>query len=324
MPGEVIVATARAWFSKNRGLKALALLGAVVAWYGIREAISFELLVEDIPVRILHDEGWALLEGGEQTVDVRFRGARSDVRDLSRDQVDVAIDVRGRREPGPQTVRISPRDVRAPTGARPVLIRPEQVTFSLDRESEREVPVRVEVQGQVPDGFDVEQVASVPATVTLGGPSAQIDRVAFVRTVPVELDQRIQSFRVRRTLLPPEGTWTARIEPDRVQVEVTIREHAISREIAAVPVLALTRPGAPAPPFEPAVVRVTLQGGQDQLRSLEPDAIRAYIEVRDPDAAPGRSLPIRVHAPAGIRAIEIEPAAVVIGEGTDAVQTNRD
>jgi hypothetical protein len=80
-----------------------------------------------------------------------------------------------------------------------------------------------------------------------------------------------------------------------------------------VPVLVLTRPGEQAPRFEPAVVRVTLQARQDQLRSLEPDAVRAYIELRDGDVLPGRAVPIRILAPAGVRATEIQPATARIG-----------
>lgn len=296
----------RSFLTTNKGLKALSLFVAVVVWYGIRGAISFEAVLEDLPVEILHDEGWAVHEGADQTVDVRFRGSRADVRDMTRDQVSVTIDARGDPQRGVRTVSLVPRNVRAPTGARPFLFRPEQVQFSLDRESERRVPVRSDVQGQVPDGFEIDDVICTPDTVLVRAPSAQLEGVEFVRTTPIELDGRIQSFRIRKTLVPPGG---ARLDPERVQVEVLIREHASSRDMASVPVHVLMPPGVQAPVLEPGSVIVEVQGRPEVLRGLDPGAIRAYVEMRG-SGDPAGLHPVLVHVPAGIRVVRVVPDAV--------------
>jgi YbbR domain-containing protein len=305
MVADRIRAWAKPLFLANKGTKILSLIIAVVVWYGIRGAISFEAVLEDLPVRILHDEGWAIREGAEQTVDVRFLGSRGDIRGMTRDQALVSIDVRGDTTTGQRVVTLTPKNVKAPTGARAVYIRPEQVTFSLDREAEKTLPVRPEFQGQLPDGFEIEQVICTPEQVTVHAPSAHLAPLEAIRTTPVDLDGRIQSFRVRRPLVP---AGTMRLEPDRVHIEVVIREQGLRREIAAVPLHLLLRPGQQAPAFSPDEVQVELQGRPDVLQKLDPRAVRAYLVI--PSVQTDRNLPVRVHVPAGIRVVGVTPESV--------------
>ncbi len=307
MPAERIRSRIRALFTVNKGMKLISLFVAVVVWYGIRGAISFESVLEDLPVHIVHDEGWAIQEGEAQTVDVRFRGSRGDIRDITRDQVEVSIDARGETSPGTRSVTVSPRNVRAPPGARPIHIRPEQIAFSLDRESEITLPVVPDFQGQLPDGFEIEHVLCTPVEVAVRAPSAHLENVEGIRTAPIDLDGRIQSFRVRRALVP---VGAARPDPDRVQIEVLIREHGSVRDTVTVPVQVLVRPGEQAPPVSPREVLVELQGRPDVMRTLDSSNIRAYVRMDAATEPPRQTVAVRVHAPAGIRVLRITPDSV--------------
>lgn len=307
MPADRVRAWMRSVFLVNKGMKFLSLFVAVLVWYGIRGAISFEAVLEDIPVRILCDEGWAVCEGAGQTVDVRFRGSRGDIRNMTPDQVLVTIDVRGESRPGQQVILLTPRHVKAPTGARPIHFRPEQVIFTLDREAKKEIPVTTELQGQLPDGFDIERVVCTPESVTVYAPSARLETLETIRTTPVDLDGRIQSFRLRRPLVP---VGAMRLEPDRVQVEVVIREHAFVREYEKVPVHVFLRPGQSAPPLSPNEVTVELQGQPDILNGLDSESVRAYVLAPEPAIGVGRNVSVRVHVPAGIRVVRVTPDVV--------------
>lgn len=295
-------------------LRALALVLAIITWYAIREAISFETVVSDVPVQIAHDVGWAVLEKSVETVDIRFRGARGDVADLTRDRIRVSVEARGDHVNRARVVaKIRPDNVRAPNGARPVLIQPDEITFSMDREGERQVPVKAEMQEPVPDGFDIERVQCVPATVLLSGPLSKLQDVDAVHTAPIDLQGRVQSFKTRAALVAPADFGTARLNPDRVQVEVEIVEHAATRVLEGVPVRLLTPGGATRTmSVDPAQVRVTVSGRGAALGTISPSEVRAFVDCSGVETGSRYDLPIQVSVPGGLRCVTIEPPAASV------------
>ncbi|MFH0879473.1 MAG: hypothetical protein V2A34_07140, partial [Lentisphaerota bacterium] len=74
--------------------KLAALLLACVSWYAIRAATSFEAEIADIPLTVITDGGWAVMEKSSKTVDVLFRGSKEDIRYLKREEIKVTLDVR--------------------------------------------------------------------------------------------------------------------------------------------------------------------------------------------------------------------------------------
>lgn len=304
--------------ARNWPLRGLAVFLAVVVWYAIRAAISHDTLVTDVPVEIHHDEGWAVLERSDETADIRFRGSRADVRDLIREHVRVVIDGRGQSQAGQKTVRIDPSSVRAPSGVRAISVRPETVTFSLDREGERQVPVRADLQGSLPDGYEVSQWSSTPASVLLRGPMTRVETVETIRTAPIELDGREQSFRVRRSLVPPPQLAAAKFDPDRVQVDVTIlEEYTSSRVLEDVPLSLLTQPGGPAPVWiEPDRVTVTLQGRADVLRRLDASRVLAFVDASPLAESDEVELPVVIPPiEGGVRLVSVSPSFARVRTG---------
>ena len=311
----------RPQFLDRRMLRVLALLLAIITWYAIREAISFETVVSDVPVQIAHDPGWAVLEKSVDTVDVRFRGARGDISELTRDRVRVDVDARGdHRNRARVVVKMRPENVRAPNGARPVAtpvsIQPDEITFSMDREGERQVPVKAEVQETPPEGFEIERIQCTPATVLLSGPLSKLQDVEAIRTVPIDLQGRVQSFQTRVNLVPPHDLGTARLAPDRVQVDVGIVEHAATRVIEGVPVRLLTAAGAAADiTVQPGLVRVTVSGRSAALAGLAPTDVRAFVDCSGLEPGSRYDLPMQVSLPAGFRCVTLEPASATVKAG---------
>lgn len=56
----------------NKGTKLASLLLALICWYAIQAAISFEAVVTDVPLTVKVNEGWAVLDRSDKTVDVLF------------------------------------------------------------------------------------------------------------------------------------------------------------------------------------------------------------------------------------------------------------
>ena len=302
----------------RRWMMALSLLLAVITWYAIREATSFETVVPDVPLEILHDTGWAVLEQSDDTLDIRFRGARADLEGLARERLRVVVDVQGKRFDGARTlVRLGPENVRAPAGVRAVAVIPDELSFSMDREGERHVPVKAEMQDEPPQGIAIEKTLCVPATVLLRGPLSKLQEVDVVRTEPVELEGRVQSFKTRRSLLPPPGLTAARLDPNRVMVEVTLAEHADSRQVEGVPVRVMfSGSGSPGRMVvEPERVAVDCQGRAEVLGRVTAEQIRAFVDVSDVQPGARYELPVQTQAPPGVRVVQTIPPAATVTVG---------
>ncbi|MCX6998477.1 MAG: CdaR family protein [Kiritimatiellaeota bacterium] len=305
--------------TNNRGLKLAAFLAALIAWYAIRATISHETLIKDVPLAILVGEGWVAMHGKIKTVEVLFRGAQEDLRRLDRSQIRLDVDLRSRKQPGPQRVRLDPRNVQSPGGARPVLVEPAEITVTLDQEGEKRVPVKAEFQGNLLQDHEVTQTVCEPATVLLYGPRRQLDHLNMVHTTPIDLEGRSRSFRKTYAGLALAGeTRMARDGASNVTVTVTIEERSVLKTFQSMPVHALLAPNSRAPvDLAPVSVNLTLRGRAELLNALNREALRVYVDCAG--LAPGTetNLPARVFVPAGIEVSAMEPASlrVTVGGG---------
>jgi len=298
----------------NRWLAVLSLVLAVIVWYAIREAISFETVLRDVPIVVRPGEGLTVLELSHDTADIRFRGARSDLAQLDAERTRIQVDVpsaaaseRGAR----LSVKLRPVHVKSPSGAIAVRIEPDEVAFSIDREGERQVPVKAEFQDAPPEGYEIGGVTCMPATVLLKGPLSKLQDVDVVRMLPIDLQGRVQSFRVRASAVPAAAFSGARVDPDRVTIEVGIVEHAAVRRLASVPVRLLVRAGGTGEvDVEPETVHIQLQGRAASLETLDPAMVHAFAETVALDRGAVYELPVQVYVPPGVRLLSVEPSSV--------------
>jgi len=305
-------------FMERKGLKLLALVLASITWLYIRETTSFEDVVGDIPVEVLLPEGWAIQERSVNTVEVTFRGSQPDIRALSKSQVRLQVDVRNRDIEQNMLVKLDPSKVSSPRAVRAMYVDPPEMVLTLDRETDKVVPVRVDVLGQPPEGFDLESMTVTPSTITVHGPEQRLAGVDYVRTVPIEMEGRIRSFQVNRALVAPGENWQARMDVDRVRVEFTIVERSVRRDFSDVPVKALRSPGSSRPIIlTPALVDVSLRGRSDVMTNLTLRSIHAYIDTAMLTNDTAQEVAVDVPAPAGASVISITPPVVRVefGEG---------
>lgn len=301
----------RGLFTDHLGKKGIALLLAMITWWTINDLTSYEDVVKDVPLVIELDEGWAVQERSVSEVNVLVRGSQSDLRLLDREQMRVVLNLRGRPAGDSLFEQLDPSMVQGPKSVRPVLVDPGEVRLVLDRERAKSVPVVVDLLGQPPEGFEVEQVVSIPDVLTLQGPERRIENVEMIRTAGIELDGRLRSFAVNRTLVPPSDAWSARLDPAQVRVEVTIVERSTRRNFNDVAVGALLPAGdAGGVRFFPAAVSVALKGRADVITNLTAREIKAFADCSD--LAPGerRDVPVRVPTPSGVDLIGVDPVQV--------------
>ena len=280
----------------NKSTKLLSIALAVITWYSIRDAISFEVVVPDIRLDIQVKEGTAILYQSVTTADVTFRGAQEDIQLIDPRRIHVVVDLRG-ESAGSEQVPIAPDHVEGARGVRAIVVKPNTLMVTLDRESEKRVQVKGMFSGKPLLG-QVESVVCDPVTVELRGPAGKLAATDFVRTEPVDVDGRIQSFVKRSRVLPPSDTWVAHIDPPDVQVKVNIVEKAAEREWKDVPVLAVVPPGSPIRvEIQPSKVNLVLYGRSEMLEGIEDNDVQVLVDCAGL-ASPGEyDVPVYVRTP---------------------------
>ena len=305
---------------RNWGGKVAALVLATATWYGIQSVISFEARIREVPVTLILPEGWEALDRSASAVDVVFRGSQQDIRFLNRDQVKIELDLRKKVLNGTNVLtrfKILPQHVSTPNGVRPVHIRPDEITLSLDRQEEKTVPVKADFQGSPAEDFEVEQWVCAPAVVTISGPRSRLLKIGSINTAPIDLEGRTKSFRKPRMPVQlPAETVLAEPIPGLVTVEVTMGERTTTEEWPGVPVGVLTAPG----PRErlqvvPSVVSVSVRGRAEVLKKLDARDIRVYADGLEVEKDGAYDLPVRVHVPPGLTVFRIDPPVVKVTLG---------
>ena len=106
------------FFGTRHGIKVVAAVAAVAAWYAVGSVTGNESTVTDIALTVMAPEGWMVTEQSARRVTVQFRGTRDDMRYLNRELIKATVDLRGKETTEEVTVPLGPRNVNAPGGAR--------------------------------------------------------------------------------------------------------------------------------------------------------------------------------------------------------------
>lgn len=180
----------RAW-RKNLGYKVVAVLLALALWFYVNEERN--PTTEDVLQVPLEVENLAfalVVADKPQEVEVRLQGRRELLARLSPRQVRAFVDLQGEGE----GVLIKTVEVTVPPNLRLVTVTPSQVSIRLDRISERQMPVVVEIEGRAADGYRALEPMTDPVEVIVGGPQELLNRIDRV-VARVNLRDVEESFR---------------------------------------------------------------------------------------------------------------------------------
>ncbi len=209
----------RTWLTHNLGLKLLSLFLAVALWAVVLGEQKVDITV-NVPLNLDPPSNLFLVNFPTDALEVRLRGPKTLVTSLTPREVTLG-ELPVKLAEGENTIPIREDMIRVPRGIQVVEVSPRRVRMVLEAAIEREVEVSPYVEGSPPDGFMVRRVASIPPRVRMVGPTSELRRITRVRTLPVNLAGRTESFSTR-VLLEPVGR-QVRVEDDvSIIVEVEI------------------------------------------------------------------------------------------------------
>ncbi|MDR7433919.1 MAG: CdaR family protein [Armatimonadota bacterium] len=239
---------------------------------------------------------------------VVIEGPQGEVKAVQR--VFVSLDVNGIRST--QTLTLSPRVV----GARGEFVQgvevvPSAIQVKVPVKEEflvKVLPVLPVVQGSPAPGYSIHSVAVSPTTVTTQGPGRALENLAFLYTLPVDIEGASSDVVQEVSLQVPEGV---QAEKTQVRVSVAVRRSVAAKVLKEIPVRLTGVPQGFRAKVEPGTVTVILQAPPPALAQIAASDVTVLVSASG--LGPGRhTRPLEVHAPLGVTVIEVVPRTVTI------------
>ena len=203
------------------------------------------------------------------------------------------------------TQRATPRDAQGEDVSGVQLDPPVvQVTVPIEQvRTEKDVPVRVRVEGQPASGYWVVSYSAQPDSVTLVGSPQELDTIRSVYTETVPIDGATRSFATTIDLVRPPGIGIT--GSNEVAVFVEVLPILTSREAEVAVTYVNLQPGMEVS-VEPSTVTVTLSGPAPVLRALQASSVIVSLNLSG--LGTGTYAPIPdVSAPPQVRVDGIDP-----------------
>lgn len=300
------------WF-----LRIMALLLACLLFFTVKAAddtpdaadsgtITEEM--EAIPLEVFYDNTSLMVSGLPETVDLTISGPTSTVQ-TTRQLKDFTlfVDLRdltiGEHRVPIQTENLS-EQLR-------VQMDPAFVDITIEERVTEEFRIDPEVNERLlADGFVLEEISAEPKTVTVTGPKSVIDSISFVKATVTGEPGIKESFqteaRVRVLANDLTKLENVTIEPEAVEVAVTIKEYSREVPLAIKPV-GDPRAGITINTLTPLTETVQISGPKNIVDAIK--EIPAEVDVSDITEA-DTTLEVELEVPQGATGITPEKLTV--------------
>lgn len=314
----------------NLNLKVVALALALLTWFALRGRTIVPSGDLKCPVSVIAPEDVVVHGETPLTIDIRVQGPADKIVRFKPDAETLEIDARAeiaQALAGGQTsatvfLPILRREFRLPRRVE-IVDCPDSILLHVER-LRRKVPLSVKVTwaGSPQPGYRVveERIEAKPTTVRLDLGAEEAGRIKAVETTPVNVEGRAESVHDTVWLVDPRSEGRARLDKTadgtgEVEVAVPIEPVIDEKDLSPVPVLVLRPSGETRRiTVDPESVTVTVSGRTDVLASLGPEAVVAYLELKDKlDPGAPYTLPVTVVAKqAGVTIVKTPVVKVTV------------
>ena len=220
----------------------LAFLISFGLWVYVVNVVSpeSEVTIYGVPVTLtnlngLEENGLMLLDSEVPSVDLVLQGNRSDLNKLSASNIAIYADLSKIYDSGKQKLTYN---VIYPSGVNQDSIttlskNPNMVTVSVTKRGTKDIPVKIDYEGILPEGFiaDKENAVLDHAKITITGPEEEVNKIDHALIV-ANIDGRRETLNESYEYTLCDGTGTvvqdvSRIETQvsRVQLTLKIQQH---------------------------------------------------------------------------------------------------
>ena len=199
-------------------------------------------------------------------------------------------------------------------------LEPKSVALNVERETSKELPIEVKIQGYPATGYSLGAYHIHPNRINVTGPSSALKQLDAISTKPIDITGKSQPFQQIIELEQPElangnSPTNLRLAFKTAQVQIQIDARSETQTFALEPLLINLPSNLTLENILPNEVQLTLQSNRDILRDIEEGSydIRIELDAGDIFTAGRYALPVMVNGlPQGISLLSITPNRVSV------------
>jgi YbbR domain-containing protein len=296
---------------QNTGLKILALLITSVLWLSVASRLS-QVTLNPVPIEFANlPQDLTLSKYDTLSVKLFLRGPKDVIDSLRSSDLAVIADLQG-IEPGFRVIPLKIDEKRLPSSidAQSVEVEPRNIRVNVERVVEVELPVKPRIEGEVPPGYEIYNVVSLPPMVKVSASASHIKDVTNVSTESINVAGRTETFTQQVVIDTGSGNVNTGEDNQKVMLTVLIGEARKERVIEKIPVTYLNAPEGK--PLQAKFARVVVLGPPSVLDSLTANEIEVTADLAAP-AEPSGEMKLSVKFllfPERLSLRSVEPATL--------------
>lgn len=251
--------------------KLVALAVTLALWLGVTGlSTPTTTRLTGIPLSLRFSSDTEVTNSPIAEIDVIISGDNRKIAQINKNDLVASVDLTSVL-PGDRVVQLTPENVQLqlPLGVRLDEITPGRMAVRLEAVEEKEIQVKIETAGRLPDGFEVYSQTVSPTRVRVRGPLSLTKTLTEISTEKVDLNGQKADFVARQTALAPPNAKLTLLET-AVDVNFRIGERRVER-LFVVPLTDGTN----------RRVSVLLYGPLTILRDLKPTELQASVSKND-------------------------------------------
>jgi len=171
----------------NWGIKLLSMGLALTLWFYVTSKGKTEMTLT-IPLELRNiPQDMAVVGDVAGSLEARVQGQERALRDVSTGKKVVGVADLSMAKIGDNTVRISPDDIRRPSGVAVTYLSPTDIKVKLEPLVRRTFRLRPVLHGAPAAGYRLAKISASPANITVEGPSGVIKTLESLQTMPIDI-----------------------------------------------------------------------------------------------------------------------------------------
>lgn len=211
--------------------KLLALAITIALWIGVTGLSEVRSDRYKVQLKLRPAENAEVTNQEVDQVEIRVSGDKRRLELVREQDLQVFVDL----PPipvGNHTLTLAPDTVTVsglPNGVRLEDVSPNKVALRLETIETKSIPVRIEIQGSVPQGMEVYSESANPATVLVRGPASYLRSLTSLPTEKVNVTDKNADFSSPQIRLAPLSNENATLTQSFVDVTIRIGETRVEK-----------------------------------------------------------------------------------------------
>ena len=264
---------------KDLLLKIVSVCLASLLWYFVVGEDQVDMNIQ-VPIEVLNlPENLVISNQFKKELEVTIRGPRSIIQELRNRNISRPVDL-SKAEPGTRVIKNENDSIPLPRGISVLQLQPANITLSIDLLIQKQIPIHAVTEGEVSQGYKLEQITLDPDKIIVAGPKTVVESELALKTYVINLDGLNHSITlpVHLDLSPEfvnligETVIVAKIEVKEKFIKKTVGKIPINVKDADIPVI-----------VEPNSITVEADIPENLVRDTPVPAMlfRAYVNAKD-------------------------------------------